>query len=165
MKICVFTAHPGDSIFAAGGTRARGGEAQGRGRHRVRGREKPDIGNLSRAVSEATIFAAFHFPSPLTPHTVRKVYEFPSINSVNWEPQIFIDITEHADRKRKAVAEFRQEDELLRAWEGPGTTGLADQVLSQNRASGQLSGVPYAEGFREFFAVETKSRAISLLPV
>jgi hypothetical protein len=125
----------------------------------------PDIGNLSRAVSEATIFAAFHFPSPLAPHTVRKVYEFPSINSVNWEPQIFIDITEHADRKRKAVGEFRQEDELLRAWEGPGSTGLADQVLSQNRASGRLLGVPYAEGFREFFAVETKSRAISLLPV
>jgi len=43
--------------------------------------------------------------------------------------------------------------------------GLADQIIAQNRHYGLYSQVPYAEGFREFFAVETKSRALKHLPI
>jgi LmbE family N-acetylglucosaminyl deacetylase len=237
MKITIFTAHPGDSIFAAGGTLARyvdeGHEVVdicvtlGQAlrpdlpedvvaRIRNENREKaakiigysdvrnlgyrdmelpynreivgkfvnilreekpdiiltywwqnvhPDIRNLVQALCDATIFSAFHYDSAFPPHMTRKMYQFASVNSVNYEPEFFIDITEYVERKREAINQFGAEDELIRQWEGPQSKGLADQILSANRSHGQMSGVPYAEGFREFFAVETKSRALRLLPI
>lgn len=125
----------------------------------------PDLRNLSMAVSDATIFAAFYYPSKLPSFHIKKLYQFSSMNSINWEPEFYIDITEYVEKKREAIDQFRLVDELVRKWEGPGSKGLADQIIAQNRHYGLYSQVPYAEGFREFFAVETKSRALKHLPI
>ncbi|MEM2915641.1 MAG: PIG-L deacetylase family protein [Candidatus Bathyarchaeia archaeon] len=125
----------------------------------------PDLRNLSMAVSDATIFAAFYYPSKLPAHHIRKLYQFSSLNSINWDPEFYIDITDYIEKKRQALNEFRLVDELIRKWEGPGSKGLADQIISQNRHYGLYSQVPYAEAFREFFGVEIKSRALKFLPI
>ena len=124
----------------------------------------PDLRNFSTAVSDATIFSAFYFPSKYPPHTVKKIYEFGYLNSVNYKPEFFVDITDYIDKKVKALQEFKLIDELLRQWQGPKSKGYVDQVLSVNRSEGKLASVTYAESFREFFAVETKSRALNMLP-
>jgi LmbE family N-acetylglucosaminyl deacetylase len=125
----------------------------------------PDLRNLSQAVSDALIFAAFYFPSQLPTWNVKKLYVFSSLNSVNWDPEFYIDITDYIKQKRQALQELTLVDELIREWEGPASTGLADQIISQNRQYGLYSSVPYAEAFREFFAVEIKSRALKHLPI
>jgi LmbE family N-acetylglucosaminyl deacetylase len=125
----------------------------------------PDLRNLSKAVSDALIFAAFYYPSKLPAWNVKKLYVFSGMNSINWNPEFYIDITEFIDKKRQALQELKLVDELISQWEGPESKGLADQVISQNRHYGLYSSVPYAEGFREFFAVEIKSRALKHLPI
>ena len=125
----------------------------------------PDLRNLSQAVSDALIFAAFYYPSTLPAWNVKKLYVFSGMNSINWHSEFYIDITEFIDKKRQALQEFTLVDELIRQWEGPASTGLADQIISLNRHYGLYSAVPYAEGFREFFAVETQSRALTHLPI
>ena len=111
----------------------------------------PDMRNLSMAVSDALILAAFYYPSKLPSWNVKKLYEFSSVNSVNFDPEFYIDITEFIDKKRQALQEFKLIDGLLKQWEGPASKGLADQIISQNRHHGLYSSVPYAEAFREFF--------------
>ena len=124
----------------------------------------PDLRNLSMAVSDALILAAFYFPSRFPSWNVKKLYQFPNLNSINWEPQIFVDITEFIEIKRKSLDQFELEDEQLRKWEGLGSKGLADLIVSQNRALGLYASVPYAEVFREFFAVEIKSTGLKHMP-
>ena len=125
----------------------------------------PDLRNLSKAVSDALILAAFYYPSNLPAWNVKKLYVFSSLNSINWDPEFYIDITEYIDKKKQALEELTLVDELIREWEGPASRGLADQIISQNRHYGLYSSVPYAEAFREFFAVEIKSRALKYLPI
>lgn len=125
----------------------------------------PDLRNLAKTVSDAIVCAAFAFKSKYPPHKVKKVYTYGLLNSLNFDPQIYIDITDYVDKKRKALSQFKLVDELIRKWEGEKSTGFPDLILSQNRSYGQWASVTYAEAFREFFCIETKSRAISLLPI
>ena len=84
---------------------------------------------------------------------------------MNFDPQIYIDITDYTEKKRKALSEFKLMHELVRKREGGKGTEYADLILSLNRTYGYASAVPYAEAFREFYCIETKSRAVPLLPI
>jgi LmbE family N-acetylglucosaminyl deacetylase len=125
----------------------------------------PDLRNLAQVVSDAIICALFATKSKYPPHQVKKLYVYSTMDSVNFTPQLYIDITDYIEKKREALNQFILLDQIIRKWEGKKSKGYPDLIIAQDRSNGLHSSVTYAEAYREFVCVETKSRAISFLPI
>ena len=123
-----------------------------------------DLKNTGQAVIDACLLAylgAFKTKHP--PHMVGKIYTFevPS-TSIDFEPDIFIDITSVIDKKIEASKCHRSMIELfgmgsIEAW----TSG----VRGRSRYWGLKSRVMYAEAFKEVNVPFAGKKAIEYLPM
>jgi len=125
----------------------------------------PDLRNLAMVVSDALIHASFPYKSKFPPHSVKKLYTYGPLSRLNYEPEIYIDITDYIEKKKEALSQFKLLDAFFRKVEGERSKGFLNLVLSLDRSNGFYSGVTYAEEFREHMCIETKSKALSLLPI
>jgi len=120
-----------------------------------------DLRNTGQAVIDACLLAylgAFKTKHP--PHMVKKIYTFEvESTSIDFEPDIFIDITNVIDKKIEASKCHRSMIEVfgIEVW----TSG----VQGRNRYWGLKSRVMYAEAFKEVDVPFMGKKAIEYLPI
>jgi LmbE family N-acetylglucosaminyl deacetylase len=130
----------------------------------------PDVRETGQAVTDACFFA--YLPAIETnhpAHQVKKLYAFSEIASVdNFNPDIFIDISDVMDTKIEAIRcneAMIEEINALFSKDDTGADAWTNIFLRSNRYWGQESGVKYAEPFKEIKIHGQGKRALQALPV
>ena len=130
----------------------------------------PDIRATAQAVIDACFFA--YLPAIQTAHPahqVKKLYAFgETAASDNFDPDVFIDISDVIDAKIEAArcnTAMVEEISALFSKGDPNPDAWANIFLGPNMYWGQESGVKYAEPFKEIRIHGLGKRALPALPV
>jgi LmbE family N-acetylglucosaminyl deacetylase len=129
----------------------------------------PDIRNTAAATVDAAFWAPWNRDSvtgalaTAPPHATNIVY-FAGLPGFDWKfrPELFIDITDMINIKKKALEQHRS------TWELPPYNGpekWIEAVCSVSRTWGNCSGVEYAEAFESYWMLHYGRRALQQFPV
>jgi LmbE family N-acetylglucosaminyl deacetylase len=122
----------------------------------------PDLRETGQATIDACFFAYLgSIKTTHPPHMIKKVYTFGvPLSSINFQPDIFIDVTDFMEDKVKAAQCHKTmiEEEFAGNVE---TWTL--EIRGENRQWGRESGVKYAEAFKEVHVCGIAKQALDYL--
>jgi LmbE family N-acetylglucosaminyl deacetylase len=123
----------------------------------------PDHRETALAVCDACLLSSLpNVPSEYPQHTVQAVYMFQVPGySVNFEPEVYIDISDVINIKRKALEQFTIMFNLL----GYSKNKIVEGVIGDDIRNGSASGVSYAECFKQYWTQHYGSRAFRVFPL
>jgi LmbE family N-acetylglucosaminyl deacetylase len=118
--------------------------------------------NTSHAVTWAVFWAGVRkFGKKLPEYSPKRVYYCDNDFGLDFQPDIWVDISETAEVKRRAIAAHHSQIDWMKQHH---KVNMVEDAMTLSRIRGLQSGVTYAEAFRQV-RKHMQLRAVSLLPV
>lgn len=127
----------------------------------------PDLRAAGQAVLDACLTACLaHIPLPDPPHFVKRAFAFALPTSIDFVPDVFVDISNAISQKRQALECYPTIlAEVAELYAKASTQNAPDFVLAPNMYWGYEAGVLYAEAFKEVKVPGLPNRAVDHLPL
>jgi N-acetylglucosamine malate deacetylase 1 len=127
----------------------------------------PDLRETGQASVDACLISVLgYLKTEYPPHEVKKVYTFGIRTTIDFKPEIFIDISSVIEEKFQAIQCLDSVVQEMRIFTASKTEPdrWKEKILGPDLYWGQESGTRYAEPFKEFKQPEGK-RAVDRLPL